>query len=190
MSTRWENVIRPETVLQQHTIKPLILWAPKFFASDCPFLLRFSFMENTLSHAYILQQGEYLGSPEPDSRTPNCWCMLGVAGLNCKGALVPLTDTRVFCEGTMYWDESREKKPITPLLVALQAVWEDPSYHGDYHWSLCGPSLSQLFTHASLQLQVTKHWAEVMGHGEGISYAQIQSLFHCLLTAWKGTQED
>lgn len=48
--------------------------------------------------------------------------MLGVAGLNCKDALVPSIGTRVFCEGTMNWDESREKKPITALLVALQAV--------------------------------------------------------------------
>lgn len=82
------------------------------------------------------------------------------------------------------------KKPITQLLVAFQAVWENPSYHGDYHWSLCGPSLSQLFTHASLQLQVRKQWVEVMSYGEGVSYAQIQSLFHYLLTAWEGKLED
>lgn len=73
-----------------------------------------------------------------------------------------------------------------PLLVALQAVWEDPSYHGDYHWSLCGPSLSQLFAHAPLQLQVRKCWVK--------SWAMVKASL-CPntepfpLTAWEGRLE-
>ena len=116
---------------------------------------------------FFFQPLPLLASARPRVQRCRCWTertqlpdwrswevMVYFQGCRSWGSVVP--SNRQEAEGSLRASGgvTRHSNKCGRLLTALQALWEDPTYHGHYYWSLCGPSLSQLLAHASLQLQV------------------------------------